>query len=220
MPAELLTQMFHAKHQFRLTEIAMQAALGLFDQRAHAVTGQVAAPAAPGTAAAASAVPGMRMVSQLQPVWVDIARRYLPWGAPTASSAQLSSSPSSLPLPLSVPWVRQAHLLNYGASYYCYLYCRLFASVLWARHFRAAPLAAQAGASIRSGLFQHGGAKDPEEILRSMAGIPQGQQLHEFVMQQLPHFLAQEHSELGAQSSGSSDVLASLKGATNHASKP
>ncbi|XP_039122984.1 mitochondrial intermediate peptidase, mitochondrial isoform X2 [Dioscorea cayenensis subsp. rotundata] len=65
---------------------------------------------------------------------------------------------------------RFSHLINYGAGYYSYLYARCFASTIWQQVCCEDPLSPTVGAAIRSKLLQHGGAKDPANLLRDFAG--------------------------------------------------
>lgn len=65
---------------------------------------------------------------------------------------------------------RFSHLLYYGAGYYSYLYAKCFASTIWERVCKEDPLSLETGAAIRTKLLQHGGAKDPAQLLNHLAG--------------------------------------------------
>ena len=51
------------------------------------------------------------------------------------------------------------HLCHYGAGYYTYLMCRVFAGAVWNKLFRRNPLSREAGRHYVDSLLQHGGAK-------------------------------------------------------------
>ncbi|CAI9274956.1 unnamed protein product [Lactuca saligna] len=55
-------------------------------------------------------------------------------------------------------------------GYYSYLYARYFASTLWERVCKEDPLSLETGTVIRKKLLQHGGAKDPTQLLNDLAG--------------------------------------------------
>ncbi|KVH88373.1 Metallopeptidase, catalytic domain-containing protein [Cynara cardunculus var. scolymus] len=65
---------------------------------------------------------------------------------------------------------RFSHLLYYGAGYYSYLYAKCFASTIWERVCKDDPLSLETGSAIRTKLLQHGGAKDPAQLLNDLAG--------------------------------------------------
>ncbi|KAK6926367.1 Peptidase M3A/M3B catalytic domain [Dillenia turbinata] len=62
------------------------------------------------------------------------------------------------------------HLLNYGAGYYSYLYARCFASTIWQNICEKDPMSLATGTALREKFLQHGGAKDPAELLKGLAG--------------------------------------------------
>jgi Zn-dependent oligopeptidase len=150
-----------------------QASLALFDQRVHGP--ELAAGGAEAT------------LEDLQRVWQQLQRDYSPWQLDDAArAAELQ------------PFVRQMHLLSYGASYYCYLYCRVFSALVWSAHFAAAPLSPAAGAFVRRELFAPGGAADPVDILKRLAMVPPQQSLQSFVEEQLPLFLQHRPTDTAA----------------------
>ncbi|CAN1842688.1 Mitochondrial intermediate peptidase, mitochondrial [Linum perenne] len=65
---------------------------------------------------------------------------------------------------------RFSHLLNYGAGYYSYLYARCIAATIWKKLCKEDPLSLATGTAIRTKLLQHGGAKEPAEMLQDLAG--------------------------------------------------
>ncbi|KAJ4828412.1 Mitochondrial intermediate peptidase [Turnera subulata] len=66
--------------------------------------------------------------------------------------------------------IRFTHLLNYGANYYSYLYARCFAATIWQNICQDDPLSLTTGVALRTKLLQHGGAKDPAEMLNDLVG--------------------------------------------------
>lgn len=65
---------------------------------------------------------------------------------------------------------RFSHLTNYGAGYYSYLYAKCFATSIWQRMCQEDPLSLATGSALRTKFLQHGGAKDPADILNDLAG--------------------------------------------------
>lgn len=65
---------------------------------------------------------------------------------------------------------RFTHLLNYGAGYYTYLYAKCFAATIWQKICKDDPLSQATGSAIRMGLLQHGGAKEPADLLNDLVG--------------------------------------------------
>lgn len=65
---------------------------------------------------------------------------------------------------------RFSHLINYGAGYYSYLYAKCFAATIWEKVCYDDPLSLSTGTAIRTKLLQHGGAKDPSDLLRNFVG--------------------------------------------------
>ncbi|KAF2311734.1 hypothetical protein GH714_026456 [Hevea brasiliensis] len=66
--------------------------------------------------------------------------------------------------------IRFSHLVNYGAGYYSYLYARCFAATIWKKLCQEDPLSLSTGTSLRTKLLQHGGAKEPSEMLNDLVG--------------------------------------------------
>ncbi|KAA8539812.1 hypothetical protein F0562_026504 [Nyssa sinensis] len=62
------------------------------------------------------------------------------------------------------------HLLNYGAGYYSYLYAKCFAATIWQKICQEDPLSLATGSALRTKFLQHGGAKEPAELLNNLVG--------------------------------------------------
>ncbi|KAK3009814.1 hypothetical protein RJ639_013939 [Escallonia herrerae] len=65
---------------------------------------------------------------------------------------------------------RFSHLLNYGAGYYSYLYAKCFAATIWEKTCKEDPLSLATGSALRSKFLQHGGAKDPADLMNDLVG--------------------------------------------------
>ncbi len=63
-----------------------------------------------------------------------------------------------------------SHLASYGASYYSYLFCRIFSSNIWAKGFQADPLNRKSGEKYRTQMLHFGGGKDPQTIVNNLLG--------------------------------------------------
>lgn len=55
-------------------------------------------------------------------------------------------------------------------GYYSYLYAKCFAATIWQKICQEDPLSLVAGSAIRFKFLQHGGAKDPGDILNDLVG--------------------------------------------------
>uniref|UniRef100_A0A6N2NGG8 Peptidase M3A/M3B catalytic domain-containing protein n=1 Tax=Salix viminalis TaxID=40686 RepID=A0A6N2NGG8_SALVM len=93
--------------------------------------------------------------------------------------------------------IRFSHLVNYGAGvifehvnilwinmclnflatmcmdihcYYSYLYAKCFAATIWKKLCQEDPLSLTAGTALRTKLLQHGGSKEPAELLNDLVG--------------------------------------------------
>lgn len=55
-------------------------------------------------------------------------------------------------------------------GYYTYLYAKCFAATIWQKICKDDPLSRATGSAIRMGLLQHGGAKDPSDLLNDLVG--------------------------------------------------
>ncbi|KAF2611419.1 hypothetical protein F2Q70_00008120 [Brassica cretica] len=64
------------------------------------------------------------------------------------------------------------HLLTpvYRFRYYSYIYAKCFASTIWQSVCEEDPLSLSTGTLLREKFFKHGGAKDPGELLKDLAG--------------------------------------------------
>ncbi|CAK9135167.1 unnamed protein product [Ilex paraguariensis] len=56
------------------------------------------------------------------------------------------------------------------AGYYSYLYAKCFAATIWQKICQEDPLSLATGSAIRTKFLQHGGAKDPADILNDLTG--------------------------------------------------
>lgn len=56
------------------------------------------------------------------------------------------------------------------AGYYSYLYAKCFAATIWQKLCQQDPLSLATGSSLRTKFLQHGGAKDPADILNDLVG--------------------------------------------------
>jgi len=68
------------------------------------------------------------------------------------------------------PHANNSHLCHYGASYYSYLCCSVFAAALWDQLFLKDPLSRSAGELYRSELLQFGSSRSPQHILQKLVG--------------------------------------------------
>ncbi|TMW62237.1 hypothetical protein Poli38472_009730 [Pythium oligandrum] len=89
----------------------------------------------------------------------------------TETLKQLQNEHTLVPYVPGTYWhTRFGHLVGYGAGYYSYLYSHVFASDIWTSVFQSDPLNKEAGQRLYQNLMAHGGAKDPNEMLRSLIG--------------------------------------------------
>ncbi|KAK8587191.1 hypothetical protein V6N13_086193 [Hibiscus sabdariffa] len=66
--------------------------------------------------------------------------------------------------------LRFSHFLTYGAGYYSYLYAKCFAATIWKKLCQEDPLSPTTGTLLRTKLLQHGGAKEPADLLTDLVG--------------------------------------------------
>ncbi|GAY41367.1 hypothetical protein CUMW_058910 [Citrus unshiu] len=66
--------------------------------------------------------------------------------------------------------IRFSHFINYGAGYYSYLYAKCFAATIWQKLCQEDPLSLTTGTTIRTKFLQHGGAKEPADMLNDLVG--------------------------------------------------
>lgn len=57
-----------------------------------------------------------------------------------------------------------------NAGYYSYLYAKCFASTIWKNLCEDDPLSLDTGTALRTKFLQHGGAKEPAEMLNDLVG--------------------------------------------------
>lgn len=65
---------------------------------------------------------------------------------------------------------RFGHLVTYGAGYYGYLYAQVFADDIWKERFRGDSLRRESGDRLWGDMLVHGGAKNPNAMLRTVLG--------------------------------------------------
>ena len=86
---------------------------------------------------------------------------------------QLTAAHTQLPVEPDAPAPRWhagfRHLAHYGAGYYTYLWARSLSSRVWRRCFADDPLGG-AGERWCSTVLQHGGSREPRELLGEMLG--------------------------------------------------
>jgi intermediate peptidase len=63
---------------------------------------------------------------------------------------------------------RFGHLVTYGAGYYGYLYSQVFAADIWKHGFEGNSLQRTSGDDVWHKMLIHGGAKDPNIMLRDV----------------------------------------------------
>jgi len=63
---------------------------------------------------------------------------------------------------------RFGHLVTYGGGYYGYLYAQVFAADIWNHHFQAQSLNRTSGVRLWKDMLRHGGAQDPNVMLRTL----------------------------------------------------
>ena len=60
---------------------------------------------------------------------------------------------------------------NYACiGYYSYLYAKCLAANIWQKVCKEDPLSLSTGTALRRGLLQHGGAREPAELLNGLVG--------------------------------------------------
>ena len=65
---------------------------------------------------------------------------------------------------------RFGHLITYGAGYYGYLYSQVFATDIWKECFEGNSMSREAGDKIWNKVLIHGGARDPNIMLKDLLG--------------------------------------------------
>jgi intermediate peptidase len=56
------------------------------------------------------------------------------------------------------------------AGYYSYLYAKCFAATIWQKLCQEDPLSLTTGTALRTKFLQHGGAKEPDDLLNGLVG--------------------------------------------------
>jgi intermediate peptidase len=149
IPHDVLQQHSKAKHAFAAFDMLHQAQLAQFDQLAHST-----------------------MLSGTSPEQAGaiVERAY--------AHLMRTTSPFHRSLPADVspghPYLRQLHLSTYAASYYCYLYCRMFSAAIWRRLGSGQQPSRALGEKLRERLLRWGGSRASEDILADLADISFG----------------------------------------------
>lgn len=55
-------------------------------------------------------------------------------------------------------------------GYYSYLYAKCFAATIWQKLCQEDPLSLTTGTALRTKFLQHGGAKEPSDLLKDLVG--------------------------------------------------
>ena len=55
-------------------------------------------------------------------------------------------------------------------GYYSYLYAKCFAATIWQKLCQEDPLSLATGTALRTKFLEHGGAKDPADLLTDLVG--------------------------------------------------
>jgi len=75
------------------------------------------------------------------------------------------------------------HLCHYGAGYYSYLMCRVYATAIWSQLLHPDPLSRRAGDALHKAILMHGGARQPQRILHELFGENLSAPIQQFVAQ-------------------------------------
>eukprot|EP01112_Ceratiomyxa_fruticulosa_P010067 TRINITY_DN2649_c0_g1_i1.p1 TRINITY_DN2649_c0_g1~~TRINITY_DN2649_c0_g1_i1.p1 ORF type:complete len:726 (-),score=113.10 TRINITY_DN2649_c0_g1_i1:41-2218(-) len=94
------------------------------------------------------------MLGKTSKVWFDLQKKY-------------STIPS---VEGTLPQAYFMHFSTYAATFYSYLYSKIYAAHIWKKHFEYSPLSREAGERYRRGFLQHGYAIDPKELLDTYLG--------------------------------------------------
>ena len=215
IPLSTLRDLKADQQSFQFTAMMQQACLALFDQRIYSEEiklDQAPAPTQPRDPSSTIQPHYARVetMQQLLRISQSIDREFSHFRPEEEgeSGRPDASAPSSAASPLAIdshphPYLHAAHLLSYGSSYYSYLYCRIFAGLVWRNQVAASPLSPKTGLLLRQALFAPGGSVDPETLLRQLAGVPEGVSLAQFVESQVQPFLR----EAGARGTSSQTAL-------------
>ena len=69
----------------------------------------------------------------------------------------------------SIAFSKITHVSCVG--YYSYLYAKCFAATIWQKLCQEDPLSLATGTALRTKFFEHGGAKDPADLLTDLVGM-------------------------------------------------
>ncbi|KAG9127991.1 Mitochondrial intermediate peptidase [Ceratobasidium sp. 392] len=92
----------------------------------------------------------------------------------TAELTRLQKELGGIQAAPNTAWQTQfGHLFGYGASYYSYLFDRAIASRVWKELFARDPLNREMGERYKREVLQHGGGKDPWQMLAALFDDPE-----------------------------------------------
>jgi intermediate peptidase len=99
------------------------------------------------------------------------------FGAPSINQLSSTKLLEQLQMQCGVPHAKNTHfqtrfghLVTYGAGYYGYLWCQVFAGDIWNQSFASNSLGRQQGERLWKEMLIHGGARDPKTMLHSLLG--------------------------------------------------
>lgn len=215
IPLATLKDLKADQQSFQFTAMMQQACLALFDQRIYSEeikldqtpSSQQRAPASNNGTQHHARVETMQQLLRISQSIDREFSHFRPERA-TAESSDGSTKDAATSADLNIddhphPYLHANHLLSYGSSYYSYLYCRIFAGLVWRNQVAASPLSPKTGLLLRQALFAPGGSVAPEILLRQLAAVPEGVSLSQFVESQVQPFLR----EAGARGTSSETAL-------------
>ncbi|CAM9648607.1 unnamed protein product, partial [Chrysoparadoxa australica] len=87
----------------------------------------------------------------------------------TALLREVQAATTCIPYePGTYPQARFGHFVGYGSGYYSYLYDRMISSSIWQQGFEADPMSREAGERLWKEVLQHGWAREPHDMIKSM----------------------------------------------------
>eukprot|EP00741_Cyanophora_paradoxa_P008368 tig00001302_g8095.t1 len=89
----------------------------------------------------------------------------------TATLRDLQNALTNVPHVEGTAWqTKFGHLVSYGASYYSYVFAKVFGADIWHTVFAADPLSREAGERYRREILAPGGSREPRGMLRALLG--------------------------------------------------
>eukprot|EP00814_Leptocylindrus_danicus_P022119 CAMPEP_0116006180 /NCGR_PEP_ID=MMETSP0321-20121206/1582_1 /TAXON_ID=163516 /ORGANISM="Leptocylindrus danicus var. danicus, Strain B650" /LENGTH=215 /DNA_ID=CAMNT_0003474699 /DNA_START=532 /DNA_END=1175 /DNA_ORIENTATION=+ len=125
-----------------------------------------------------SKLAGSRKLFQYVDIQTQLLYAYLDQGLfSTPSGESATSIFAGLHQKMGIPYAegtfwhsKFGHVVTYGAGYYSYLLDQVFAADIWKTCFASDPLNRAEGNRYRQEVLIHGGAKDPNVMLRELLG--------------------------------------------------